>query len=71
MYQSIKLNPKNVTYCDSQRLPLRVLKKGITDVINKMSPNRLGQKLTVTATDVYALTNQTQLIILALALGRY
>ena len=60
MYQSSKLNPNNVTFCDSQRLALKTLKEGIADLTNKMTPNRLGQKLTVTATDAYTLANQTQ-----------
>lgn len=60
IYQLRKLNPKNITYCDSQRLPLRALKDGASNLLDNMLPNRLGQKFTVTATDVYSLASQTQ-----------
>lgn len=52
---SYKLNPKNVTYCNAQRLSMRTHKKAVDNLMDKMVPNQLGQKLTITATDVYQL----------------
>lgn len=56
--KTVKLDPKNVTYCDAQRLPIRAHKKAIDDLLNQMVPNQLGHKLAVTATDVYELAEQ-------------
>lgn len=56
--RSIKLDPGNISYCDAQRIPISAHKKAIDDLLNKMVPNQLGQKLTVTATDVYQLAEQ-------------
>jgi hypothetical protein len=56
--QTIKLNPKNVSYCDAQRLPIKAHKKAIDDLLNQMVPNKLGNKIKVTATDVYELAKQ-------------
>ena len=59
--QTIKLDPKNVSYCDAQRLPIKAHKKAIDDLLNQMVPNQLGNKLAVTATDVYELAEQAQI----------
>lgn len=56
--QTVKLDPKNISYCDAQRLPIKAHKKAIDDLLNQMVPNELGNKLQVTATDVYKLAEQ-------------
>lgn len=56
--RSVKLNPGNVLYCDAQRVPMTDHKKAINTLLDSMVPNRLGQKLTITASDVYKLAAQ-------------
>lgn len=56
--RSIKLDPGDVSYCNAQREAIRVHKKAIDDLLNKMVPNQLGQGLELTASDVYQLAEQ-------------
>jgi hypothetical protein len=56
--QTVKLDPKNISYCDAQRLPIKAHKKAIDKLLNQMVPNQLGNKLGVTASDVYELAEQ-------------
>lgn len=58
--RSMKLNPKNVTFCESQRLAMRAHKDAINELLNKMVPLKIGAKLSVTASDVYRLADQAQ-----------
>lgn len=60
MNQSMKLDPKNVTYCDAQRLPMRAHKDAVGALLDQMVPIQLGQRLKVTATDAYLLADQAQ-----------
>ncbi|RBP48741.1 hypothetical protein [Arenicella xantha] len=59
---SVKLDPKNVAFCDSQRLPMRDHKRAIDDLLNAIVPLQLGEKINVTATDAYALAAKAQVI---------
>jgi len=56
--QTIKLDPKNISYCDAQRLPIKAHKKAIDELLNQMVPNKLGNTLGITASDVYELAEQ-------------
>jgi hypothetical protein len=58
--RSQKLDPKNVSFCDSQRLPMRIHKDSINQLLDQMVPLKLGEKLKVTASDVYRLAKQSQ-----------
>ncbi|MFT6097882.1 MAG: hypothetical protein ACJAYF_000416 [Arenicella sp.] len=58
--RSTKLDPRNVSFCDSQRLPMRLHKDSINQLLDKMVPLQLGEKLNVTASDVYGLAKQAQ-----------
>jgi hypothetical protein len=60
IHRSMKLDPKNVSFCDSQRLPMRIHKDSINQLLDKMVPLQLGEKLNVTASDVYRLAKQAQ-----------
>lgn len=59
--RSTKLDPRNVSFCDSQRLPMRLHKDSINQLLDKMVPLQLGEKLNVTASDVYRLAKQAQI----------
>jgi hypothetical protein len=59
--RSTKLDPRNVSYCDSQRLPMRLHKDSINQLLDKMVPLAIGEKLEVTASDVYGLAKQAQI----------
>ena len=59
--QTIRLDPKNISYCDAQRLPIKAHKKAINDLLNQMVPNEPGNKLQVTATDVYTIAEQAHI----------
>ncbi|MBL4672166.1 MAG: hypothetical protein JKX81_07880 [Arenicella sp.] len=59
--RSIKLDPRNVSFCDSQRLPMRTHKDSIDELLNKMVPLKLGEKLKATASDIYRLAKQAQI----------
>jgi hypothetical protein len=61
MDRSLKLNPRNVSYCDAQRLPMRAHKDALNTLLDKMVPIELGITLSVTAGDVYSLAKQAQL----------
>lgn len=58
--QTVKLDPKHVSYCDAQRQPIKAHKKAIDDLLKKMVPNTIGETITITATEVYALADQAQ-----------
>lgn len=60
IYRSMKLDPRNVSFCDSQRLPMRTHKDSINQLLDQMVPLQLGGKLKVTASDVYHLAKQAQ-----------
>ncbi len=58
--QTIKLDPKHISYCEAQRRPIKTHKKAIDDLLSNMVPNKVGETITVTATEVYALADQAQ-----------
>ncbi len=58
--RSTKLDPRSVSFCDSQRLPMRLHKDSINQLLDQMVPLQLGEKLKVTASDVYRLAKQAQ-----------
>ncbi len=58
--QTVKLDPKHLSFCDEQRLPIKAHKESIDVLLYKMVPNAIGETITITATEVYALANQAQ-----------
>ncbi len=59
--RSVKLDPKNVSFCESQRTPIRDHKKTIDDLLNKMAQFERGIQLGVTASDIYNLAREAQI----------
>lgn len=60
IYRSMKLNPKNVSFCESQRLAVSTHKDSINRLLDQMVPLKLGEKISITASDVYGLAKQAQ-----------
>ncbi|WP_189399826.1 hypothetical protein [Arenicella chitinivorans] len=59
---SVKLDPKNVTFCESQRAPIRNHKSAIDELLSAMVPLVQGQKIKVTASEAYELAARAQAI---------